>query len=79
MGLRLRFGVQGNQRAQYPLIREYALNYKGPHIMIYAIFLNEAVLGSLGNPKALNLMNMALCETRAPRISRIFDGLGFRV
>ena len=28
------------QRAQYPLIKEYALNYKGPYIMIYAICLN---------------------------------------
>ena len=28
------------QRAQYPLIKEYTLNDKGVHIMIYAIFLN---------------------------------------
>ena len=27
-------------RAQYPLIKEYTLNNKGLHIMIYAIFLN---------------------------------------
>ena len=26
--------LQGSQRAQYPLIKEYALNYKGPYIMI---------------------------------------------
>ena len=28
------------QRAQYPLIKEYGLNYRGLHIMIQAIFLN---------------------------------------
>ena len=35
-----------SQRAQYPSIKEYGLNYIP--IMIYAIFLNEGVLGSLG-------------------------------
>ena len=28
------------QRAQYPLIKEYGLNYIGHHITIYDIFLN---------------------------------------
>ena len=28
------------QRAQYPLIKEYGLNYIGLHIMVQAIFLN---------------------------------------
>ena len=27
-------GLGSSQRAQYPLIKEYALNYKGPYIMI---------------------------------------------
>ena len=40
--------VTGTQRAQYPLIKDYTLNNKGIHIMIYAIFLNYGVLGSLG-------------------------------
>ena len=28
------------RRAQYPLVQKYALNYKGPYILIKAIFLN---------------------------------------
>ena len=32
--------VTGTQRAQYPLIKDYTLNNKGIHIMIYAILLN---------------------------------------
>ena len=37
-----------SQRAQYPLIKEYGLNYIGPHIMIEAIFLNKGGIGLSG-------------------------------
>ena len=37
------------QRAQYPLNKEYTLNYRGLNIMIQGIFLNYGVLSSLGS------------------------------
>ena len=42
------------QRAQYPLMKEYGLNYIGLHIMIQTIFLNYGVLGSLGKSRNNN-------------------------
>ena len=42
------WGFKRTQRAQYALIREDTPNYKGLHTIIYAIFLNSGVLGSLG-------------------------------
>ena len=36
------------QRAQYSLIKGYTLNLWGGHIMIYAIFLSQRILGSVG-------------------------------
>ena len=41
-------GKWGFERAQYPLDKEYTLNYRGLNIMIQAMFLNSGVLGSLG-------------------------------
>ena len=48
LGVKLQSGCIGTQRAQYPLIKQYTLNYKGLQILIYAIFLRG--IGLSGDP-----------------------------
>ena len=45
------------QKTQHPLILEYALSYRGLNIMIYGIFLNSGVVGSLGPSTRLQADN----------------------
>ena len=61
---RLRDPSETTRGAQYGLLKGYGLSYIGIHNMIEGIFLNEAILGSLGIRPLLRLMMYILHDLR---------------
>ena len=71
-GLRQVFDIQGTQRLQYPLLKEYTLNQiRDPTIVIFfGTFLNQGILESLGRPT-----KTAKGFDRSFFVSKVLDGL----
>ena len=62
--------IPSTQRPQYPLIKEYTLNYSRIPTMIYGIFLNYGIMESLGIPflRLIRLSKLGLRWTQGIRM-----------